>query len=207
MAEEVGHLPGRERADGSIRLFDSVDQIGGEGVSEGMEPPLFQASRFQDAVVSLSKVYRPGITSVFIRDERGVLSEISLRSQIQDGVYCRLIEGHIPFAGGALQFTDFHLSAAGGFGAFPPENLFHAPLEVDDLVLQVDVAVQRAKGFPCAEAGVQHQRVGGRLLVNACSVAPDAERLGFKLYDFIWGGDRNSFEDWQILFALTGYEV
>ena len=100
MAEEVGHLPGRERSDGSIRLFDSVDQIGGEGVSEGMEPPLFQASRFQDAVVSLSKVYRPGITSVFIRDERGVLSEVSLRSQIQDGIYCRLIEGHIPLAGG-----------------------------------------------------------------------------------------------------------
>ena len=100
VAEKVGHLSGREGADGSIRLFDSVDQIGGEGVSEGMEPPLFQASRFQDAVVSLSKVYRPGITSVFIRDERGVLSEVSLRSQIQDGVYCRLIEGHIPLAGG-----------------------------------------------------------------------------------------------------------
>ena len=100
VAEEVGHLSGREGADRSIRLFDSVDQIGGEGVSEGMEPPLFQASRFQDAVVSLSKVYRPGITSVFIRDERGVLSEVSLRSQIQDGLYRSLVEGHIPLAGG-----------------------------------------------------------------------------------------------------------
>ena len=100
VAEKVGHLSGREGADGSIRLFDSVDQIGGEGVSEGMEPPLFQASRFQDAVVSLSKVYRPGITSVFIRDERGVLSEVSLRSQIQDGLYRSLVEGHIPLAGG-----------------------------------------------------------------------------------------------------------
>ena len=56
MAEEVGYLPGREGADGSIRLLDSVDQIGGEGVSEGMEPPLFQASRFQDAVVSCPEV-------------------------------------------------------------------------------------------------------------------------------------------------------
>ena len=40
MAEEVGHLSGREGADRSIRLFDSVDQIGGEGAAEGMEPPL-----------------------------------------------------------------------------------------------------------------------------------------------------------------------
>jgi len=121
--------------------------------------------------------------------------------------YCCLVERYIQLAGRALQFADFDLPTVGGFAPLPPGDLLHAPLEVDDLVLQVDVAVQRAKGFPCAEAGVQHQRVGGRLLVNACSVAPDAERLGFKLYDFIWGGDRNSFEDWQILFALTGYEV
>ena len=100
MAEEVGHLSGRERADGSIRLFDSVDQIGGEGVSEGMESPLLQSSRLQNAVVSFPEVYRPGITSVFIRDERAVLSEVSLRSQIQDGLYRSLVEGHIPLAGG-----------------------------------------------------------------------------------------------------------
>ena len=84
MAEEVGHLSGREGADGSIRLFDSVDQIGGEGVSEGMEPPLFQASRFQDAVVSLSKVYRPGITSVFIRNEG--LSSPKYRSALRSRI-------------------------------------------------------------------------------------------------------------------------
>ena len=40
VAQEVGHLPGREGADGSIRLFDAVDQIGGEGVAEGMEVPV-----------------------------------------------------------------------------------------------------------------------------------------------------------------------
>ncbi len=81
MAEEVGHLPGREGADSSIRLFGSVDQIGGEGMAEGMESPLFQSSRLQNAVVSFPEVYRPGITSVFIRDERAVLSEVPLRSQ------------------------------------------------------------------------------------------------------------------------------
>ena len=69
MAEEVGHLPGREGADGSIRLFDSIDQIGGEGVAEGMKSTPLQSSRFQDAVISFPEVYRPGITSVFIRNE------------------------------------------------------------------------------------------------------------------------------------------
>ena len=81
MAEEVGHLPGRERADGSIRLFDSVDQIGGEGVSEGMESPLLQSSRLQNAVVSFPEVYRPGIVSMFIRDE--MLSSPKYRSALR----------------------------------------------------------------------------------------------------------------------------
>ena len=34
-AEEVSDLPGE-----STRLSDAVDQIGGEGAAEGMEPPL-----------------------------------------------------------------------------------------------------------------------------------------------------------------------
>ena len=100
MAEEVGHLPGREGADGSIRLFDSVDQIGSEGVAEGMESPLLQSSRLEDAVVPLPEIDWPGITSVFIRDERAVLSEVPLRSQIQNSIHHCLIEGHIPLAGG-----------------------------------------------------------------------------------------------------------
>ena len=93
MAEEVGHLPGREGADGSIRLFDSVDQIGGEGMAEGMESPLFQSGRLEDAVVSFPEVYRPGITSVFIRDERAVLSEVPFCSQIQNSIHAACLRG------------------------------------------------------------------------------------------------------------------
>ena len=57
-AEEVGHLSGREGAERSIRLFDSVDQIGGEGVSEGMEPPLFPPQPLNNpaAMVSVSAI-------------------------------------------------------------------------------------------------------------------------------------------------------
>ena len=84
MAEEVGHLPGREGADGSIRLFDSVDQIGGEGMAEGMESPLFQSGRLEDAVVSFPEVYRPGITSVFIRNEG--LSSPKYRSALRSRI-------------------------------------------------------------------------------------------------------------------------
>ena len=45
VAQQVSHLPGREGADRAIRLFDSVDQIGGEGVPEGMEASLLQPCR------------------------------------------------------------------------------------------------------------------------------------------------------------------
>ena len=155
MAEEVGHLLGREGADDSIWLFDPVGRIGGEGVAEGMESPLFQSGRLQNAVVSFPEVYWPGITSVFIRDERAVLSEVPLRSQIQNSIHRYLIEGYIPLAGGRFQFADLYLSAAGGFAPLPPGDLLHAPLEVEDAVLQINVAVRQSEGFPCAESGVQ----------------------------------------------------
>ena len=100
VAEEVGHLLGREGADGSIRLFDAVDQIGGEGMSEGMGSPLLQSSRLEDAVVPLPEIDWPGVVTVLISDERRILSEVPLRSQIQDGLYRSLVEGHIPLAGG-----------------------------------------------------------------------------------------------------------
>lgn len=128
VAEEVGHLLGREGADDSIWLFDSVGQIGGEGVAEGIEPPLFQSGRLQNAVVSFPEVYWPGITSVFIRDERAVLSEVPLRSQIQNSIHHCLIEGHIPLAGGRFQFADLYLSAAGGFAPLP-RSAGPAPLQ------------------------------------------------------------------------------
>ena len=200
MAEEVGYLPGREGADGSIRLFDSVDQISGEGMAEGMESSLLQSSRFQDAVISLPEVYRPGIASVFIRDEWAILSEVPFCSQIQDGVHCRLIEGHIPLAGGTLQLADLHLPTAGGFGTFPPGDLFHASLEVDDAVLQINVTVQQSEGFPCAESGAQHQRIGGRLLIDARPVSSSPDSFRLELCNLLRGENGYSFEGWQILF-------
>ena len=113
MAEEVGHLSGREGADRSIRLFDSVDQIGGESMSEGMESPLFQSGRLQNAVVSSPEVYWPGLPSVFIRDERSVLSEVPPRSPITNSLHRHLIEGYIPLAAGRFPFADLYLTPAG----------------------------------------------------------------------------------------------
>ena len=37
VAQKVGHLTGREGSDAAVRLFYSVDQRGGEGVTEGVE--------------------------------------------------------------------------------------------------------------------------------------------------------------------------
>ena len=163
MAEEVGHLLGREGADDSIWLFDSVGQIGGEGVAEGMEPPLFQSGRLQNAVVSFPEVYWPGLTSVFIRDERAVLSEVPLRSQIQNSIHHCLIEGHILLAGGGLQLANPYLPSAGGFGPLPPGDLLHAPLEVDDPITPGRCRYSAGRGLPLC---------GGRCSASACRQPP-----------------------------------
>ena len=90
---------------------------------------------------------------------------------------------------------------------FPPGNLFYAPLEVDDAVLQIDVAVQQSEGFACAESGVQHQRIGGRLLIDGRPVSPGPDSLRLELCDLLRGEDGHSFEGWQILLALAAHEV
>ena len=121
--------------------------------------------------------------------------------------YCCLVEGYIQLAGRALQFADFDLPTAGGFAPLPPGDLLHAPLEVDDAVLQIDVAVQQSEGFACAESGVQHQRIGGRLLIDGRPVSPGPDSLRLELCDLLRGEDGHSFEGWQILLALAGHEV
>ena len=113
MAQEVGHLPGGEGPEATVWLLHPVDQVGGEGMAQGVEAPPLQPSRCQDAVVSFPEVYRPGIVSVFIRDKGTVLSEVSLRSQIQDGVHSGLVQGDVPLAGGGLQLADLDFPTAG----------------------------------------------------------------------------------------------
>ena len=66
VAQEVGHLPEREGAAGSIRLFDAVDQIGGEGVAEGRKSPVAPVQPPPECGSIVPKVHRPGITSVFV---------------------------------------------------------------------------------------------------------------------------------------------
>ena len=58
MAQKIGYLTGREGFDAAVRLFYSVDQRGGKGVAERVEPLSFQPCRLQNSVISFAKVHR-----------------------------------------------------------------------------------------------------------------------------------------------------
>ena len=69
--QQVGHLPGGEGPEAAVRLLHPVDQVGGEGVAQGVEAPPLQPSRCQDAVVPFPEVYRPGVVAVFLIEVGG----------------------------------------------------------------------------------------------------------------------------------------
>ena len=70
--QQVGHLPGGEGPETAVRLFHPVDQVGGEGVAQGVEASALQASRCQDAVIPLPEVHWPGVAAVLVGDEGDV---------------------------------------------------------------------------------------------------------------------------------------
>ena len=114
MSKQVGYLAGREGSDAAVRLFYSVDQCGGEGVTEGVKALPLQPCCLQDSVMPFAEVHRTGVIALLIGDQGAVLSEVPFCSQVEDGVHSCLIQGYIPLAGGCFQ---------------PPE-LFFALLEV-----------------------------------------------------------------------------
>ena len=103
MAQKIGHLTGREGSDAAIWLFYSIDQCGGEGVTEGVEALPLQLCCRQNAVIPLAKVHRPGVIALLIGDQGAVFSEVPLCSQVEDGVHGCLVQRNIPLAGGGFQ--------------------------------------------------------------------------------------------------------
>ena len=113
MAQQVGHLSGGEGSEAAVRLLHPVDQVGGEGVAEGVEASARQPGGGQDAVISFAEVHRPDVISVFIWDEGFVLAEVPLGPEGQDGVHGGLLQGNVPLAGGGLQLADLDFPTAG----------------------------------------------------------------------------------------------
>ena len=91
VAQEVRHLSGREGFDGAVGLFYAVDQVGCEGVPEAVESFLLDPHRFKDAVVAFAEVHRLGVAALLVWNQRAIFSEVSLRSQLQNGIDRRLI--------------------------------------------------------------------------------------------------------------------
>ena len=77
MPEQVGDLPRRQRLDRAVGLFYAVDKRRGEGVADRVQSLLFDACRFEDAVVSSAKVDRARVAAVLVGDQRRVLAEVA----------------------------------------------------------------------------------------------------------------------------------
>ena len=176
-------------------------------MAEAVEALPLDPCGFEDSVIPLSEVHRAGELAVLVGEQGAVLSEVSLGSQVEDGVHSCLIQRYVPLAGGGFQLAHLHFSAAGRFCAVSAAHLFHTPLDVDDPAFQVDVAVEEAKGLPCAESCVQHEGVCCRLLVDPLSVAPGAEGFRLEFLNLRGGKGRDRLEGWCILLALGGEEV
>ena len=76
VAEQIGDLSGRVTSDFPVRLLDPVEQIGGKGVTKGMQTFSLNPCCFQDPVESFSEIDRAGEAAMLIWDEGCILSEV-----------------------------------------------------------------------------------------------------------------------------------
>ena len=207
MPEQVGDLTRRQRADRAVRLLDAVDEVGGERVSDRVQTFLLNARRFEDAVVPPPEIHRARVAAIFVGDQRRVHTEVTLGSQVEDGVDRRLVERHVALARRALELADLDLPAARELRAFAPGHLFHTTLEMQHTLFEVDVAIEQTEDFARPQPSVEHQRVGRRLLVDALAVAPCAVRLCLERFNLLRRERRDGLAGRAVLLALRGEEV
>ena len=67
--------------------------------------------RYQNAVVPLAEIYRPGVVAMLIWHQGRVLPEVGFLSQVLDHGDGRVVEGHGSLAGGRFQLAHFHIPA------------------------------------------------------------------------------------------------
>ena len=91
MPQQIRDLPQRQRLDRAVWLLDAINEVRGERVADRVQAFLLDASRFEDAVVTAAKVDWARVAAMLIGDQRCVLSEITLGSQVEDGVDRRLV--------------------------------------------------------------------------------------------------------------------
>lgn len=207
MSQQVGDLSRRQRPDRAVGLADAVHQRCREGVPDRVQPLLLDACRVEDTVVAASEVHGAGIAAVLVGDQGCVLAEVSLRSEVEDCVDGCLVQRHVALAGRALELADPDLAPASGLSAVAPGNLLHAALDVYHSAVEVDVVVEEPEGFARPQPGVEHQRVGCRLLVDALAVAPGAGCFRFEPLDFLRRECRHRFAGRAVFLALRREKV
>ena len=79
---------------------------------EGVSAFLFDPGVLQDLVVPLAEVDRACVLSLLITDERGILAEVELATQIFDRFDGGVVERDVPLARRAFQLADLDLAPA-----------------------------------------------------------------------------------------------
>ena len=103
---------GGEGFDVAVFVLNSVDQSCGEGVAEAVETFCFYAGGGEDSVESFAEVDGSGDFAVVVGDQRTVLAEVEFFAEVFDHLYCCIVKRDVAFAGGTLEFADYHLSPA-----------------------------------------------------------------------------------------------
>lgn len=77
VAQEVGHLAGRECKNRAIGLFHTVYQLSREMVSEAVEALLLYPCGLQNSVVPFAEVYRAGVVALLVAHEGRIRPEVA----------------------------------------------------------------------------------------------------------------------------------
>ena len=101
-------------------------------MSEAVQTFLFNFCCFQYSVIPFSEVYRASKVTVFIADERGVLTEVEFLAEFLNHLYRCGIERNISSAACTFQLADFDFSAWLSFSSISFGYFFDASLQMDN---------------------------------------------------------------------------
>ena len=104
-------------------------------MTQTVQALLLDARRYQDSIISIAEIHRPGVIAMLIRHQGRVLSEVGFFPQVLDHCGGGVIQRNSSLAGGRFQLSHFHVPAWFSLQSIPAPDLFHTTLQVEDSVL------------------------------------------------------------------------